>query len=251
MRARNSHLFLFGRNELEMILSEVLFQVCLEPVSMEMGDRMWRQWPVLGPSHTALAVLAAPSTFTALSPPRSSQPSPAIASLSSRFTHISMHVKPPYLFSLILFFFDIFQLYFSYLIPYRHTLLDFTLLHFMNSVGFCFYTLKARLSISKKITTCFVALLALLQWSGTEPAISLRCACILLNEITWALGARAVESNNENPSSLTFKMSLHHSVPQLSSLYSGKTNSFYILGLLSRSNEIYKYLAGTREIATV
>ena len=41
-----------------------------------------------------------------------------------------------------------------------------------------FYTLKARPSTSKKITIHFIAILALLPWSGTKPTMSLRYACI-------------------------------------------------------------------------
>ena len=40
-----------------------------------------------------------------------------------------------------------------------------------------FYKLKARPSTSKKMTTCFVAVLPLLRWSGNKLVISLRCAC--------------------------------------------------------------------------
>lgn len=51
-------------------------------------------------------------------------------------------------------------------------------LHFLFSVFFFFYKLKARPSTSK-ILQCawFIAILALLWLSGTEPAVSLRSAC--------------------------------------------------------------------------
>lgn len=42
---------------------------------------------------------------------------------------------------------------------------------------FCFYEPEARPSISKRILTHFIAILALWRWSGTEPTTSLRCAC--------------------------------------------------------------------------
>lgn len=37
-----------------------------------------------------------------------------------------------------------------------------------------FYKLKARTSTCNKMMTVFMAILALLRWSGTDPAISLR-----------------------------------------------------------------------------
>lgn len=40
-----------------------------------------------------------------------------------------------------------------------------------------FHKLKAGPSTSKRITAQFIAILALLQWSGTEPAVSLQYAC--------------------------------------------------------------------------
>lgn len=48
---------------------------------------------------------------------------------------------------------------------------------------FCWFfspKLKARPSTTKKILTRFVVILALLQWSGPELAISLRRACVVL-----------------------------------------------------------------------
>ena len=39
-----------------------------------------------------------------------------------------------------------------------------------------FYKLKARPSTSKNIMACFILILVLLRWSGTQPTISLRCA---------------------------------------------------------------------------
>lgn len=40
-----------------------------------------------------------------------------------------------------------------------------------------FYKAKARPSSSKKITTCFIAILTLLRWSGTKPALSPKYTC--------------------------------------------------------------------------
>ena len=42
---------------------------------------------------------------------------------------------------------------------------------------FFFYKLKARPFHQQKIMTSFTVILDLLQWSGTKPAISPRCAC--------------------------------------------------------------------------
>lgn len=54
-------------------------------------------------------------------------------------------------------------------------LLCSALLHFTDVD---FNKLKGKPSICKKITTHFTAILVLLQWSGTKPAISPRYACI-------------------------------------------------------------------------
>lgn len=53
----------------------------------------------------------------------------------------------------------------------------YTLLYCFSQILHFFYKLKARTSTSKKIMTLFVARLAVLLWSGTEPAPSPRCAC--------------------------------------------------------------------------
>lgn len=42
---------------------------------------------------------------------------------------------------------------------------------------FSFYKPEVGPSTSTRILTHFIAILALLRWSGTEPTISLRCAC--------------------------------------------------------------------------
>lgn len=41
-----------------------------------------------------------------------------------------------------------------------------------------FFTNWRQDSTSKKITSCFIAVLALLRWSGPEPAVSLRSNCV-------------------------------------------------------------------------
>lgn len=55
------------------------------------------------------------------------------------------------------------------------TLLSFALLCFVD-VAF-FLTIEGNPSTSKKITTHVIMILTLLQWSGVEPAISLKYAC--------------------------------------------------------------------------
>lgn len=59
------------------------------------------------------------------------------------------------------------------------------LLRFTDVAGFFFFKLKARPSTTKRLRlalTRFTAILALLQWSGTEPAISPRYACTVLRQ---------------------------------------------------------------------
>lgn len=57
----------------------------------------------------------------------------------------------------------------------------FTVLCFIVFHRYCvFYKLKARPYTSKNITACFIAILTLLQWFGTESTISLRYACFAL-----------------------------------------------------------------------
>lgn len=65
---------------------------------------------------------------------------------------------------------------------YRHTYL--VLLCF-SDVTF-FYKLKARPFTSKKIVTCFIVILILLQWSASDPVIPLRYARIAWH---WPLGS--------------------------------------------------------------
>lgn len=43
-----------------------------------------------------------------------------------------------------------------------------------------FYKVRARPSTSRKMTTCFITILNLLHWSGTEPTVFLRYTCIYL-----------------------------------------------------------------------
>lgn len=55
-------------------------------------------------------------------------------------------------------------------------LLCFALLHFTDIMFF--HKLKARHSTSKEVMTRYVVVLALLQWSRTEPIISELCLCL-------------------------------------------------------------------------
>lgn len=59
---------------------------------------------------------------------------------------------------------------------YRHTLFYWILLYCASQV-LHFYKLKATHSTSKKIATHFIAILALLRWSGTKASLSRRSAC--------------------------------------------------------------------------
>ena len=67
----------------------------------------------------------------------------------------------------------------------------FTELCFIELCRCCsFYKLKARPSTSKKMTTycdvCFIAILAFLQWSGTDSTVAPRYACTVL-QVFWKL----------------------------------------------------------------
>ena len=58
------------------------------------------------------------------------------------------------------------------------------MLHFIALHGYyIFYKLKARPSASQKIITRFIAILALLQWSGTELAVSLNTGVPVLCKV--------------------------------------------------------------------
>lgn len=61
------------------------------------------------------------------------------------------------------------------------------LLCFTGIAFFFFPKLKARPPTSEKITTHFIAILTLLWWSATEPAISLSCACITSRFLAWGV----------------------------------------------------------------
>lgn len=65
-------------------------------------------------------------------------------------------------------------------------LLHFGLLFYTDIMVFC--KLKTRLPTSKRIVTLFIAALALLWWSGTTPATSLRYAYIDLLTLMPACG---------------------------------------------------------------
>lgn len=60
-------------------------------------------------------------------------------------------------------------------------LLHFILLYFIDDVCVFFHKLMARPSISKKITTHFIAIFPLLLWSGTGPTAPPRYACTLIS----------------------------------------------------------------------
>lgn len=78
---------------------------------------------------------------------------------------------------LIKFIFHVFHhLSFSFFKLVKHGIPHIIVLHFITLQGgvFSFYKLKARPSTSNKIITGFIAILAILQQSGTEHAISLR-----------------------------------------------------------------------------
>ena len=65
----------------------------------------------------------------------------------------------------------------------------FTVLCFIKLHRWCvFNKLKARPCTSKRIMTCFIEILALLQWSGMKPATSLRRACMpMQSSYRWSL----------------------------------------------------------------
>lgn len=67
---------------------------------------------------------------------------------------------------------------------YRYTSFYCTSLYCTSQTLHCFYKLKERLSTSKKFMTWFIVTFTLLQYSGSEPTISLRYACTFF-QICW------------------------------------------------------------------
>lgn len=81
----------------------------------------------------------------------------------------------------------------SYVKAYQ-ILLHFTLLHCTD--GVCFTNRRQGPPPAKKITACFIAILALWQWSGANLAISLRYVCNGLSKrLNWCFDFRKVHGN--------------------------------------------------------